>query len=94
VCRCPEGQAVSCSVQILPALATLWELSVLHCGRFPHYPHAEMVAQMFKRAEKWMWLPERVVLVEGCGGMAGGAMAGVVAADELKLFPRSVPLRM
>jgi hypothetical protein len=37
----------------------------------------EMVAQMLKRAEKWMWRPERVVLVVGCGGVAGCSMAGV-----------------
>jgi hypothetical protein len=41
-----------------------------------------------------MWPPELVVLVEGCGGVADGATAGVVAAGGLKLFPRSVPLRM
>jgi hypothetical protein len=49
-----------------------------------------MVAQMFKRIGKSM----RVVLVESCGGVGGGTMAGVVGAGELKLFPRSVPLRM
>jgi hypothetical protein len=32
-----------------------------------------------------MWRPERVVLVDSCGGMAGGAAAGVVAAGGLKL---------
>jgi hypothetical protein len=32
--------------------------------------------------------------MEGCGGGAGDAMARVVAAGVLKLFPRSVPLRM
>jgi hypothetical protein len=38
--------------------------------------------------------PERVVLVEGCGGVADGAAGWVVAAGGLKLFQRSVPLRM
>jgi hypothetical protein len=40
-----------------------------------------------------MWQLEHVVLVEGCGSMAGDAMARNVAAGWLKLFPRSVPLR-
>jgi hypothetical protein len=30
-----DTQAASYSVSISPALATLWELSVLDCGRFP-----------------------------------------------------------
>jgi hypothetical protein len=41
-----------------------------------------------------MWRPERVVRVEGCGGLAGGAMAGVTVTGGLKLFLWSVPLKM
>jgi hypothetical protein len=47
----------------------------------------KMAAQMFRRAGKWMWRLKRVVLVEGCGGVAGGAMAGVVVAGWLVLLP-------
>jgi hypothetical protein len=36
-----------------------------------------------------------LVLVQGCGGVAGDATAGVASTGRLKvLFPRSVPLRM
>jgi hypothetical protein len=51
-----------------------------------------MFAQMLKQAGKWMWRPERVVRVVGCGSVAGGAMARVALSDRLKvLFPLSVP---
>jgi hypothetical protein len=41
-----------------------------------------------------MWRPERVVFVEGCGGMAGSALIRVATAGGLGLFPRLVSLRM
>jgi hypothetical protein len=41
-----------------------------------------------------MWRPERVVRVEGCGGVAGGATAGVALTGLKVLFPLSVPKRM
>jgi hypothetical protein len=54
-----------------------------------------MVAQMLKRVGKWMWRPESVVRVKGCGGVAGDATAGVASTGGLKLlFPRSVSLTM
>jgi hypothetical protein len=43
-------------------LASLWEAPTSH--------PADMVARMSKRAGKWMWRPERVVRVEGCGGVS------------------------
>lgn len=36
---------------------------------------SEMVAQMLKLVGKWMWQPECVVHVAGCGRVAGGAAA-------------------
>jgi hypothetical protein len=41
-----------------------------------------------------MWRPERVIVIEVCDGVVGGAMAGVAAACGLELFPRLVPLWM
>jgi hypothetical protein len=41
-----------------------------------------------------MWRPEHIVFVEGCDGVACGAMAGVAAAGGLELFLWLVPLRM
>jgi hypothetical protein len=55
---------------------------VLDCGRFPHHPPAEIVAQVIKRAGKCMWRPERVAFMEGCCGVAGGGMAGVGLAGK------------
>jgi hypothetical protein len=42
---------------------------------------------MFRRAGKWVWRPERVVLAEGCGRVADGGMAGVIVAGWLVLLP-------
>jgi hypothetical protein len=68
---------------------------VLDCGRFPHHPPAEMVAQVLKRAGKCMWRPaEHVVFVEGCCGMAGCAAAGVIVAGGVKLIPPLVSFRI
>jgi hypothetical protein len=64
----------------------LWEV--------PTSPPARMDAQMLKGEGKCMWRPERVVFVGGCGGMAGGAMAGDAIAGGFGLFPRFVSLRM
>jgi hypothetical protein len=52
-----------------------------------------MVAQMLKQKGKWMWRLERVVLVEGCGGVTGGDMAEFAAAGGLEMFPQLVSLR-
>jgi hypothetical protein len=54
-----------------------------------------MVAQLLKREEKRTWQTELVVVAEGGGGVADGAMVGVASTAGMKvLFPRSVPLRM
>jgi hypothetical protein len=50
------------------ALVSLWEV--------PTSPPMEIVAQMLKGAGKWMWRPDHVVRVEGCGGVTGDATAG------------------
>jgi hypothetical protein len=64
-------------------------------GGSPHHPPAEMVAQMLKRAGKWMWRQERVVHVKGCGGVADDVTARVASTGGLKvLFQRSFPMRM
>jgi hypothetical protein len=71
------------------ALASLWETP----SSPP--PTTKMIAQMLKRVGRWMWRPEHVVCVEGCGSMAGGATARVASTSRLKvLFPWSVPSRM
>jgi hypothetical protein len=54
-----------------------------------------MVAHMLKRAGKWMWGPEHVVLAAGSGDLAGGAKAEFASTEGLNLvFPRSVPFSM
>jgi hypothetical protein len=64
---------IACSCYTVGVVCfALWEV--------PTSPSAELVAQMFKGAGKWMWRPKHVVLVEGCGSVASGAMTGVVAA--------------
>jgi hypothetical protein len=42
----------------------------------------------------WMVDEACVVHVVDCDGVAGGATTGVASTGGLKLFPRSIPLRM
>jgi hypothetical protein len=69
------------------ALISLWVAPKSH--------PAEMVAQMLKRAGKWMYRQGRLTRLAGCGGVADVATTGVASTVGLKVFfPRSVPLRM
>ena len=57
-------------------------------------PRGKIYAHKFKRAGKWMWRPERVVLIGDCVGITGGPTVGVSAAGGLILVPWLVSCRM
>jgi hypothetical protein len=70
------------------SLVSLWEAPTSP-------PYRDGCSDVLKRAGKWIWQLECIVLVVSCGGMAGAATAGVALTGVLKvLFPQLVPLRM
>jgi hypothetical protein len=73
-----------------------YHVILLHGGSFLYFTvggsqitpsPGEAVAQMLKRAGKWMCRSQSVFPLKFFDGVADGATAGVVAVRWLKLFP-------